>query len=152
MMVKHIPFLDRPFTDRSAISRWIIQQLPPALSVDGRSLLRTMTAAQLADTPGVTDVCIDLVSAANDSNKNFKGVTEMIGAAIPGGEQSGPGRRMDADGSIVYRWNHTFRITGQSLHSCPSTTTTWVTHLQVSWKRVCSLIVGRRLMHICGAG
>jgi hypothetical protein len=83
MMVKHIPFLDRPFTDRSAISRWIIQQLPPALSVDGRSLLRTMTAAQLADTPGVTDVCIDLVSAANDSNKNFKDVTEMIGAAIP---------------------------------------------------------------------
>ena len=26
MMVKHIPFLDRPFIDRSAISKWIIQQ------------------------------------------------------------------------------------------------------------------------------
>ena len=89
MLVKHIPFLDRPFTNQSAISRWVIQQLPTALLVDGRSLLRPMTAAQLADTPGVTDVCIDLVSAANDSNKNFKDVTEMIGAAIPGGEQSG---------------------------------------------------------------
>ena len=35
------------------------------------------------------EACIDLVSAANDSNMNFKDVTEMIGAAIPGGEQSG---------------------------------------------------------------
>ena len=29
------------------------------------------------------------------------------GAPIP---LAAPGRRMDADGSIVYRWNHTFRI------------------------------------------
>ena len=88
-MVKHIPFLDRPFTNQSAISRWVIQQLPPALAVDGRSLVRTLTAAQMADTPGVIEACIDLVSAANDSNKNFKEITEMIGAAIPGGEQHG---------------------------------------------------------------
>ena len=52
-MVKHIPFLDRPFTNQSAVSRWVIQQLPPALAVDGRSLVRTLTAAQMADTPGV---------------------------------------------------------------------------------------------------
>ena len=88
-MVKHIPFLDRPFINQSAISRWVIQQLPPALAVDGRSLVRTMTAAQMADTPGVIEACIDLVSSANDSNKNFKEITEMIGAAIPGGEQQG---------------------------------------------------------------
>ena len=88
-MVNHIPFLDRPFTNQTAISRWVIQQLPPALAVDGRSLVRTMTVAQMADTPGVVEACIDLVSSANDSNKNFKEITEMIGAAIPGGEQQG---------------------------------------------------------------
>ena len=87
--VKHIPFLDRPFTSQSAISRWVIQQLPPSLAVDGRGLVRTMTAAEMSDTPGVVEACIDLVSSASDSNKNFKEITEMIGAAIPGGEQQG---------------------------------------------------------------
>ena len=61
---------------------WVIQQLPPSLAIDGRSLVRVMTAAQLDDTPYVTEQCIDLVAVANDSNKNFKEITEMIGAAV----------------------------------------------------------------------
>ena len=81
-MLKHIPCLARPFPDTKSTSMWVIQQLPTSLAVDGRSLVRTMTAAQLDDTPYVTEQCIDLVAVANDSNKNFKEITEMIGAAV----------------------------------------------------------------------
>ena len=100
-MLKHIPFLARPFPDQKSTSMWVIQQLPPSLAVDGRGLVRTMTAAQLDDTPYVTEQCIDLVAVANDSNKNFKEITEMIGAAVtnetpdgrrPGGLGKGAGR------------------------------------------------------------
>ena len=81
-MLKHIPFLARPFPDTKSTSMWVIQPLPPSLAVDGRGLVRTMAAAQLDDTPYATEQCIDLVAVANDSNKNFKEIMEMIGAAM----------------------------------------------------------------------
>ena len=37
-LVKVIPFLDRPFKDSTAISRWVIGQLPVDLAPDGRGL------------------------------------------------------------------------------------------------------------------
>ena len=54
-VVMHIPFLERPFKDASAVSTWVIRQLPSALASDGRSLLRSITAAgTLDDTAAVS--------------------------------------------------------------------------------------------------
>jgi hypothetical protein len=85
---------------------WVIAQLPPSLASDGRSMVRTMTAAQLDDVPTVTEACIDIVAAANDSNRNFREITEMIGAVVgdapegrrPAGLGRGRGRGDDQTG------------------------------------------------------
>ena len=101
-LVKTIPFLDRPFSNATAISKWVISQLPAALAPDGRSLRRGLTAAQFGDTKHVVAECILLVQQANeDSQANLR--TESINVAEeagrrPGGLGRGRGRGRGGDG------------------------------------------------------
>ena len=68
-LVKVIPFLDRPFKDFTAISRWLIGQLPVDLAPDGRGLRRALTNAEMTDTKHVLAECIIIVQQANEQRK-----------------------------------------------------------------------------------
>ena len=98
-LVKVIPFLDRPFKDSTAISRWVIGQLPVDLAPDGRGLRRALTDAEMADTKKVLAECIIIVQQANEQ----RNVTETIGLADETGRRpAGLGRgrgRGNYDGS-----------------------------------------------------
>ena len=100
-LVKTIPFLDRPFSNATAISKWVISQLPAALAPDGRSLRRGLTAAQFADTKHVVAECITLVQQANEERQaslRTEGIN-MAGEAgrRPGGLGRGRGRGRGGD-------------------------------------------------------
>jgi hypothetical protein len=106
-LVKTIPFFDRPFSNATAVSEWVISQLPAALAPDGRSLRRGLTAAQFEDTKHVVAEWILLVQQANeDSQTNLR--TESINMAEeagrrPGGLGRGRGRgRGDYDYDYDY--------------------------------------------------
>ena len=60
----HIPYLSRPFPNIEQVSAWVIEQLPPDLSADGRWLDSSLTAVQRADPERVARLCLEIVEKA----------------------------------------------------------------------------------------
>ena len=67
----HVPFLERPFPDDLAISKWVCKQAPLA-AVRAVEAENTATAARLATTrPRLMLRCVQCCAVCNDSTTIF---------------------------------------------------------------------------------
>ena len=92
--INNIPFLSRPFhfvkarPEYHQISLWVIEQLPPDLSADGRWLDASLTAVQRADPERVARFCLEMVEKAYKPDLKVDGpLSEFLGITDDAGRR-----------------------------------------------------------------
>ena len=78
--------MSRHFPNVEQVSAWVIEQLPPDLSADGRWLDSSLTAAQRADPERVARFCLEIVEKAYKPDLKVDGpLSEFLGIADDAG-------------------------------------------------------------------
>ena len=95
---KHMPFLERPFANDTAISAWVVKQVPLEHGIEVRGMFNALSAADKMDPHGVASKIVEIMAQARDpleelkagSLAEFVGVTtEEAGGRRPSGMQPG---------------------------------------------------------------
>ena len=91
-LTDHIPYLERPFPNREAMSLWVVQQAPDDVATEARLMFEGLTAAQKADPHAVAAAVVDVMAKAKKPLDLLKesALGEFIGTVDDGG---GGGRR-----------------------------------------------------------